>query len=65
MSEEFYLNGKMMTWPELSDDQKWEMFRHLRRDVISLVNERNYLRTLLLSQSGRTAEEIDRLKFGW
>lgn len=62
---EFFVNGKFIGWNEMTDEQQLTLFRFEQSQAQRFREERNYLRTLLLSQSGRTGEEIDRIKFGW
>lgn len=60
-----WINGKPMKWSEMSDADKMEAWRNMESYMRTIRGERDYLRILLLSQSGRTGEEIDRLKYGW
>lgn len=65
MNSTFLIDPEVKTWAEMTDEQRKELYVQAQSFCVEVKRERDYLRALLLSQSGRTADEINSILRGW
>ena len=61
MDQDYLIGTEFKKWAELTPKQQRELFQAIDQNRNALRAERNYLRSLLLSNSGRTSDEIDNI----